>query len=85
MINRIGFHTFIIRIRQSFHARLRPTPGRLRHFSLPDYKDSITLLDDALIEHRIRDFNEAGDVSANHQITRVPVFGGGFPRVFVDR
>ena len=40
---------------------------------------------DALIEHRIGDFDESGNVRANNKIARMPVFGGGFPRVFVDR
>jgi hypothetical protein len=65
MINRIGFHTFIIRIRQRFHAPAANHTGALS-FLLLDYKNSVPLLDDTLIEHRIRDFNEAGDVCANH-------------------
>jgi hypothetical protein len=37
-INNTGFHTFIIRIRHGFHAPAL-TAGRLRHRSLPDYKN----------------------------------------------
>src|SRR5207237_9380532 len=38
-----------------------------------------------LIEHRVRDFDEASNVSANHQVAGLIILRGSVPRIFVDR
>ena len=42
-------------------------------------------LHNALIEHRVRDFHEAGDVRTDNKITRLSVLLRGFPGVLEDR
>jgi hypothetical protein len=42
-------------------------------------------LHNTLIEHRVSHFHEPSDVRANYEVARVPVFGRGLPRVFVNR
>src|SRR4051812_11785124 len=43
------------------------------------------LLDDALVEHRVGDLDETGDVRAEHVIAFAPVLLGGHPTLPVDR
>src|SRR5204862_4453413 len=38
-------------------------------------------LHDALVKHRVGDFDEPCDIRTNHKITWFSVLGGGFPRV----
>src|SRR4030095_9814192 len=39
---------------------------------------------DTLIEHRIRDFDESGNVRAHYKVARMPVLLSSSPRVLVD-
>src|SRR5438046_10413836 len=41
-----------------------------------------TNLDDALVEHRVGDRHETGDVGANYEIAREAVLLGSFPGIF---
>src|SRR5215217_5354962 len=43
------------------------------------------VLDDALVEHRVGDLHETGDVRAEHVIALTPVLLGGHPTLPVDR
>ena len=39
----------------------------------------------ALIEHRVGNLNEAGDVRTDNEIAGMTVLGGRFPCILVDR
>jgi hypothetical protein len=81
MINNVRFHTLSIRITNSLYApvSIERAPGRGKKGV--DRK----ALDDALIQHRVCHFHEAGNVRADYKVARVAVLGGSFPGVFMDR
>jgi hypothetical protein len=95
VFNNIRFHNNRIRIRVNFHApAFTPTRFSLQTFLTwaanrchdksdtppKDRKWSY----DTLVEHRVCNFYESGDVRADHKIARVPVLGSSVPCVLVD-
>jgi hypothetical protein len=97
----IRFHNNGIRIRVSFHAPPQGSSVNCSQAVLHWPRIAVTInvlqqnsamytyLGDALhhtlVEHRICNFHESGDVRSNHKITRFSVIGGGFPRILENR